>query len=372
MSFKRALQCGLVALTFWAGAAVFAATPEAVADASQRLAEAGRALEVAQGHADQTQALGSAIAAYEQALAAVRSVVISAGAMERQISVELASEQAGLSRMLAALQAVSRQPAPALMMHPLGPVAAARAGGMMAKMTPVLKARAAELSARLGELTQARQLQAQGISDLDKGLTQLREAHVALKAGLGAGEETTGRIDAATAAALVDSETLSGFSAAMAVLPGRPVATGQSGAGQFKWPVEGRISRRFNGTDAAGVRHPGLTLSAPPLSLVVAPADAMVRYAGPFLDYQNVIILETDGGRMIVLAGIAQINTRSGEPVARGEPLGMLGGRSPNVDEYVMLQDAETGAGLRESLYIEIRDGRGPVDPVSWFEGENG
>ncbi len=373
MKLSRALRAGVTVLCLSAGVPVLATSPEEVENASRRLAEAGAALEVAQGEANRTEALGAAISAYEAALASVRSVVISAGAMERQISVELAAQQGDLTRTLAALQAVSRRPAPALMLHPLGPVAAARAGGMMAEMTPVLQARAAELSARLAELTQARALQAQGIADLDAGLTRLREAREALQSGLAGDAGSGGRIDAATAAVLVDSETLSQLSAAMAALPGRArVPDGGTGTGQFRWPVEGRIARGFNVPDAAGVRHPGLTLSAPPLSLVVAPADAMVRYAGPFLDYQNVIVLETDEGRLIVLAGLAQINTRSGEPVARGAPLGMLGGRSPNVDEYVMLQDTETGSGLRESLYIEIRDGRGPVDPVSWFEGENG
>ena len=51
--------------------------------------------------------------------------------------------------------------------------------------------------------------------------------------------------------------------------------------------------------------------------------------------------------------------------------LGRLGGRNVTVEEYVMLPHAEAGAGALETLYIEIRHGRGPVDPVSWFGSGN-
>jgi septal ring factor EnvC (AmiA/AmiB activator) len=94
-----------------------------------------------------------------------------------------------------------------------------------------------------------------------------------------------------------------------------------------------------------------------------------VRYAGPFLDYQNIVVLETDDDALVLIVGLARRVVTSGDMVTRGAPLGILGGRSPDVDAYLMPRDLETGAGLRESLYVEIRHGRGPVDPVSWFDG---
>jgi septal ring factor EnvC (AmiA/AmiB activator) len=121
---------------------------------------------------------------------------------------------------------------------------------------------------------------------------------------------------------------------------------------------------------------PGLVWSAAPLSLVRAPTDARVRYAGPFLDYQNIMVLETEDRTLVMIAGLAKRVVASGDMVTRGAPLGILGGRSPDVDAYLKPRDLESGAGLRESLYVEIRHGRGPVDPVSWFDsgpvGENG
>ena len=138
------------------------------------------------------------------------------------------------------------------------------------------------------------------------------------------------------------------------------------------WPVAGTLLRRFQEPDTAGVRRPGIVMSAPPQSLVAAPADAAVRYAGPFLDYGYVVVLEAEPGTMVVLAGLAQLRVRAGERVRRGALLGLLGGRALDVEEYVMLADAGTGAGAGETLYIEIRHGRGPVDPEPWFAGRNG
>jgi septal ring factor EnvC (AmiA/AmiB activator) len=134
--------------------------------------------------------------------------------------------------------------------------------------------------------------------------------------------------------------------------------------------VRGEVLRGFDDPDAAGVRRPGLVLRAPPLALVRAPADATVRYAGPFLEYGYVVVLETGPETMVVLAGLAQLQARTGAAVLRGEPLGLLGGRPLDVEEYVMLPQADTGAGGGETLYIEVRQGRGPVDPEPLFGGK--
>jgi septal ring factor EnvC (AmiA/AmiB activator) len=56
----------------------------------------------------------------------------------------------------------------------------------------------------------------------------------------------------------------------------------------------GTILRQFNEADAAGVARPGVVLATHPNALVTTPWPASVRYAGPLLDYGNVIILEPE------------------------------------------------------------------------------
>ena len=131
------------------------------------------------------------------------------------------------------------------------------------------------------------------------------------------------------------------------------------------------MALRFEERDAGGVRRPGVTMAAPPLALVSAPADAAVRYAGPFLDYGYVVVLEPDPATLVVLAGMAQLNVTAGATVRRGELLGLLGGRARSAEEYVIPRTS-AGADGTETLYIEIRHGQGPVDPEPWFSGGNG
>jgi len=116
----------------------------------------------------------------------------------------------------------------------------------------------------------------------------------------------------------------------------------------------------------------GLLLEAPPFAVVSAPADGSVRYAGPFLEYGAVVVIATDPATMVVLAGLGRLKVATGAEVKRGDLLGLLGGRALDVEEYVMQAATDTGAGARETLYIEVRHGRGPVDPEPLFAGENG
>ena len=75
----------------------------------------------------------------------------------------------------------------------------------------------------------------------------------------------------------------------------------------------------------------------------------------------------------MVLAGLARLQVRTGARGARGASCsGCSADARSDVEEYVMLPDADTGAGGGETLYIEVRQGRGPVDPEPLFAGENG
>jgi septal ring factor EnvC (AmiA/AmiB activator) len=131
------------------------------------------------------------------------------------------------------------------------------------------------------------------------------------------------------------------------------------------------VLHRFGEEDAAGVRRSGIVVGAAPFALVSAPADGIVRYAGPFLEYGYVVVLEPDSTTMLVLAGLSRLQVANGDTVRRGDLLGLLGGREAGVEEYVMPLESD-GAGNSETLYIEVRQGRGPVDPEPLFVGEDG
>jgi murein hydrolase activator len=348
-----------------------AATPEGLDAAARRLTEAEAVLEAAQDTGAAPTALADAIARYDAVLADVRGTVLQAGAQETETRLRILRESRELSQLLATLERVSMAENRPSGLHPDGPIAAARVRMMAEALRPLLSARADEVSARLAALSRARSRQDEGIRLLERGLARLAAARAGLLDRLQFQTEYGRPVDAELAVALVEADSLADLTAALD--RARAPQRGSSGAaGPRLWPVETHLLRTFNERDAAGVRWPGVVLSAPPLSLVRAPDAARVLYAGPFLDYRSIVVLETPEPALVILANLADLIVRTGDRVARGAPLGILGGRSPGVEEYVKLSDGETGSGLREALYIEVRDGGGPVDPVSWFGGTNG
>lgn len=375
-----ALACALPGSAGAEAAATTAADPLAaasarIAEASGQIAAAGKTLEAANGASDQVAALGRAIEAYDAALSVLRDGVAEAAAREQAIGVDLSDRREEISRLLAALETMSRTPQPVQAMHPLGPVGAARAAAMMTRLTPELQAQAEKLSGELDGLQAARRLRTQGETSLQAGLATLTAAQARLSDAMSRAAPPEAGPDSPTATLLArDSVTLGDLAAALARSAGAapPAAMPPTAPTPYAWPIDGAVLHHYNEPDAAHVRHPGIVVTATPFALVSAPADAIVRYAGPFLEYGYVVVLEPDPETMIVLAGLAQLRVQTGAAVARGELLGVLGGRPLGVEEYVMLPESGTGAAGGETLYIEVRRDRGPIDPEPLFAKDNG
>jgi len=345
-----------------------------IAEASDRIAAAGQALDAATAVPDRIVALGKAIAAYDDALAVLRGGVAEAAAREQAVGVDLSDRRQEISRLLAALETMSRTPQPAQAMHPQGPVGAARAAAMMSHLTPALQAQATKLTGELATLQAARRLRTEGEARLQSGLATLASAQARLSEAISrAAPVEPGPASPSATLLARDSATLTELAAALAKSAAAtpPAAAPPTGPTPYAWPVEGTVLRHFNEPDAARVRHPGIVVAATAFALVSAPADAIVRYAGPFLEYGYVVVLEPDPKTMIVLAGLAQLRVETGAPVRRGDLVGVLGGRPLGVEEYVMLPESETGAPGGETLYIEVRRDRGPIDPEPLFAQDN-
>ena len=137
--------------------------------------------------------------------------------------------------------------------------------------------------------------------------------------------------------------------------------------GTWPMPVRGRILRGFNEADAAGVSRPGILVATRQLSLVTSPWPATIRYHGSFLDYGNVIILEPSNDVLLVLAGLEEVYGDIGEVIPAGAAVGLMGGAAPDLEAFIENAEDGTGAGLSETLYIEVREGGQPVDPAAWF-----
>ncbi len=338
---------------------------DALSAARARLAEAGGALSGAGGETGDVAGRVAAITAYDVALGGMRDVVLAARTRERELLLDLASRREEMMQLAAALEGFGRVP-PAPGLHPMGPLGAARARALIEGAVPGLEAQAAELGVLIAAVDAAQAVQGTGVAEISDGLGALDAAREDLERRV---TPVLPQNDAGLAALVRASGTLSELVAALA---GSETEGGEIPEGGFGWPVQGRVLIGFNARDGGGVQRPGLVVGAPGLSLVSAPAAGVVRYAGPFLDFGYVVVLRTGPGTHVVLAGLAELNVPTGAAVRRGDLLGRLGGRSLEAEEYVMLPYAETGAGALETLYIEIRHGRAPVDPAPWFGSESG
>lgn len=131
--------------------------------------------------------------------------------------------------------------------------------------------------------------------------------------------------------------------------------------GKLTVPVSGRISKRFGARDGLGGSFKGDTVATQSASIVTAPVDASVLYAGPFRSYKQLLILDAGDGYLVVLAGMDRITVAQGQAVLAGEPVGAMG-------EARIASSASNAVGSPvPELYIEFRKDGKSVDPDPWW-----
>ncbi|MCP5088376.1 MAG: peptidoglycan DD-metalloendopeptidase family protein [Rhodobacteraceae bacterium] len=375
MSARKTLFCWLTALTMLPGLALGGLDPVVEAHiAAEALQNAAKNLQQAENAKDRVEALTQTIRAYESGLAAMRGGLRAATIRERVLQLEFEGRHDQLSRLLGVLQTLERAATPMLLIHPSGAVGTARSGMMMSEVTPSLQRQAEVLRSQLEELHRLRELQMRAEEDLRIGLAGVQEARVALSQAVSDRTDLPKRLadDPVRTQILADSSaSLTVFANGINTLPDETKGEEQepfaSTKGRLSLPVSGTVLRRFKEADAAGLRRPGLLLTARPLALVDSPTSATVRYSGPFLDYGNVVILEPEAGYLLIFAGLNQVYVELGQIVSADEPVGLLGGKQMGTQEFLIEASEGGGAIAQETLYIELREKGEPIDPEIWF-----
>lgn len=372
-AFALAVAMGLATTGMAAASGVSDPVAEA-RSAAERLREATALLSEATRARDRIAALTETIRAYEDGLGALRDALREAAIRERAIRAEFDANSGQLSQVIGAMQTMGRSPETTLLLHPSGALSTARAGMLLEDVVPAMRQEVARLKADLDELAILGVLRANAVASLEAGLQEVQTARTELSQAM---SNRTGlppplATDVAAIQALLNSaDTLEGFASSLAAGgPGGAEGTASAFAdarGQLPWPVDGRVSVGFNEADASGLSRPGLVVEAAAGALVTAPWTSTIRYAGPFLDYGNVIVLEPQDGYLLILAGLEEVFGQIGEVVASGDPLGLLGGQSPSQQQVLIELSGDNGQDKSETLYMELRTGDGPVNPADWF-----
>ena len=131
--------------------------------------------------------------------------------------------------------------------------------------------------------------------------------------------------------------------------------------GSLKQPVSGFLQETFGQKEDSGSQTRGIRYATRAKAQVVAPFDGTIVFAGPFLGYGQLLIIEAGDGYHILLAGMDRIDGVVGQRLLAGEPVGVMG--SSGVD-------GSTNDAL--SLYVEFRKDGKPFNPIPWMTAREG
>lgn len=378
MSLRRVLSAAACAAALWAGAAAAeGASDPAVAAraAADQLEKAALELQGAADARDRVKALTETVRAYEAGLEAMRDGLRRAAMREAQLSRRLQAREGEIAQLMGVLLTIETAPPPVLMLHPQGPLGSARSGMILAEVTPALNVQAQRLRHDLEEVRTLRLLQQSAAETLEKGLAGVQEARADLSQAIADRTDLPRRFTAdpvRTAILISSTETLDGFASGLSEMTDQEIAETDADIsdrkGKLKLPVQGVLLHRAGAADAAGVKRAGIVVAARPRALVTAPAPATIRYRGPLLDLGNVVILEPQPDMLIILSGLAEVYGAAGQVIPEGTPVGLMGGKVPEIGAILSLSGDGTGTERSETLYIEVREGGSPVDPETWFQ----
>lgn len=126
-----------------------------------------------------------------------------------------------------------------------------------------------------------------------------------------------------------------------------------AGRGTWPWPVKGEVLARFGQSRSGGaLKWEGMVIGSGEGAEVRAPAAGRVLYADWLPGLGLLMVLDHGGGIMSLYGHNEQLFKKVGEQVSRGEVLSAAG---------------DTGVNGRAGVYLEIRNGKTPVDPLNWL-----
>ena len=356
-------------LLMWSASAASSGVAEDAAEASAELQQAVAALQAAEGAKDRVAALTQTIKAYEEGLAALREALRQAQLRETALTLQFQTKRDRIAQLLGVLSRIDAEPGPLLLLHPTGPLGTVRSGMMLADVTPALQAEVNDLKGQLQELSDLRRLQKAAGETLGQGLAAAQTARSDLSQAMSDRTKLPKRFteDPDVLRGLLESaDTLEAFAAGLA-LDDTGNASFADQQGKLDLPALGTLLLRPDETDMRGVTRPGMTLATRPAALVTSPWAATIRYRGPLLDYGNVMIIEPGGGYLMVLGGLDQVYGEVGEVIPKGAALGLMGGAAAGSGDLLAPSTEGSGGRETETLYIELRQGSEPVDPMAWF-----
>jgi septal ring factor EnvC (AmiA/AmiB activator) len=323
---------------------------------------------------------------------------------ELEVRGRLDGADVNISNVLAALERISRDPPPALMINPDNALDSARSALLIAAILPQLRGKADSVTSDLNQLNAIKAAALEQQSRLEANLQVLEEEQLRIGSLIAARKQSENLATAALASeeaeaqALADKATslkqlideLTARATAVATAAQATEAANNGGnapaldqqtirmalanpdrtqpavpfvqtRGFLTMPSSGVTVIEYGAGDGFGGISRGLSVVTRADAQVVSPADGWVMFAGDYLNYGKIVILNAGQDYTVLLAGLEKVDVRIGQFVMMGEPVGAMGSQTIG-------RTVATSAGVsRPTLYIEMRKNNEPVDPTGWW-----
>ncbi|WP_417316764.1 murein hydrolase activator EnvC family protein [Emcibacter sp.] len=320
---------------------------------------------------------------------------------ETKLEARLSARTGQMTETLGAMQRLSRQPPELVAFRPDEAVDSLRSASLLKVILPELENKAVLIRQDIGELQDLRQdirkeqaslkeelaELSQSQDELDKLLSARRDRHKELERATRQErqklkkfaatarnlQELIDRIEkenqlrekaAREAATRLEDKPQrdSGESTSPAQVTALPSgSTSFSLArGSIPLPARGSIEVRYGQTTAEGRKSKGIIINTRSQATVVAPHDGRVVFSGKFRSYGQLLIISHGDGYHTLLAGMTRLDAVVGQWVLKGEPIGQM---APTQ----LASDGRVAGSLGQKLYLEIRRGGKPINPLPWI-----
>lgn len=353
--------------------------------AEQLEGDAARVTEAAERTARESAALAARIQQAEAEIAGQEAGIALIARERSALRTRLAERQQPLIRLTAALQRLSRRPPVLALLRPGSVRDTMYMRALLETMLPEVEQRTAALRSEIerGKALEQRARSAAGqLRQSETALSTRRQSLIAL--------ETRQRLESRQATGVADREAeralalaeqardlgtlvddlgrAGALRAELARLPGailRPArpedaqvvateaAADVAGAAPaalrgYLLPVAGRLVAGFGAETPGQPRSRGVVLAARAGAQVIAPAPGRVAFAGPYRGFGQIVIIDHAGGWTSLVTGLTQLDTRVGDSLLAGSPLGTAGPGRPQVS-------------------VELRRQGEPVNPLEYL-----
>lgn len=293
----------------------------------------------------QQAAAAQAIDAAEARIGAANARLQLASAYVAAHRQQLATEQQPVSSLLAGLATMARRPPLLVFADRGGTDELVKVRLLLDATLPVIRSRTSRLSAELAQGQRLQQSALAARAELGRSRDNLavrQKAYAALERKavsqeLASEGQALGTGDVAIAAG-ENVERLRGEQAnsrsiralarelasredAAPLSPFAPESGSPAPSFAYQLPAAAPVSEGLASVNSSGVQSRGLTLATSRGAAVAVPADGIVRFAGPFDDYDGVLIIDHGGGWISLMVNVAS-ELRVGDRVHIGDAAG--------------------------------------------------